>query len=210
MGSDLIAFIIWFTDRGFRGANLSFFFPVWVSNSTVYWIAEGGPMGIKQVLKRFDAFPRAEDHLLQKTQSGALGNCSALRLIRRLCSQLRCLAAFEVIFGWNSVNVCREQPFFALSWCWSSRFLPALSVLDQGESVFLCPDMYVASAFAVSIVGLAIMATLFLHELRYYLTTYTVHQVPLNCRIQTEECFYICLKSKSVKQCCLGSCSCFN
>jgi hypothetical protein len=31
-------------------------------------------MGMKQVIKNLDAFPRAEDHLLQKTQSGALGN----------------------------------------------------------------------------------------------------------------------------------------
>ncbi|KAK4782750.1 hypothetical protein SAY86_007124 [Trapa natans] len=61
-------------------------------------------MGIKQALKSLDAFPRAEDHLLQKTQSGAL----------------------------------------------------------------------------VSIVGLAIMATLFLHELKYYLTTYTVHQMSVD------------------------------
>lgn len=31
-------------------------------------------MGVKlQALKHLDAFPRAEDHLLQKTQSGAVG-----------------------------------------------------------------------------------------------------------------------------------------
>lgn len=30
-------------------------------------------MGVKQVLKALDAFPRAEDHLLQKTKSGAFG-----------------------------------------------------------------------------------------------------------------------------------------
>lgn len=30
---------------------------------------------------------------------------------------------------------------------------------------------------AVSIIGLIIMVTLFLHELGYYVTTYTVHQV---------------------------------
>lgn len=30
-------------------------------------------MGLKQVLKALDAFPRAEDHLLQKTKSGAFG-----------------------------------------------------------------------------------------------------------------------------------------
>ncbi|KAK4775892.1 hypothetical protein SAY87_023853 [Trapa incisa] len=58
-------------------------------------------MGYTQALKSMDAFPRTEDHLLQKTQSGAF----------------------------------------------------------------------------VSIVGLSIMATLFLHELRYYLTTETVHQM---------------------------------
>ncbi|KAL6009910.1 hypothetical protein ACLOJK_000341 [Asimina triloba] len=62
-------------------------------------------MGLKlQALRNLDAFPRAEEHLLQKTQSGAV----------------------------------------------------------------------------VSIIGLVIMATLFLHELQYYLTTYTVHQLRLN------------------------------
>lgn len=30
-------------------------------------------MGVKQFVKNLDAFPRAEEHLLQKTQSGALG-----------------------------------------------------------------------------------------------------------------------------------------
>ncbi|KAJ4977332.1 hypothetical protein NE237_002438 [Protea cynaroides] len=63
-------------------------------------------MRVKQVLKAIDAFPRAEDHLLQKTQSGAV----------------------------------------------------------------------------VSIVGLIIMATLFLHELKYYLTTYTVHQMSVDMK----------------------------
>ncbi|XP_042520723.1 endoplasmic reticulum-Golgi intermediate compartment protein 3-like [Macadamia integrifolia] len=63
-------------------------------------------MGVKQVLKSIDAFPRAEEHLLQKTQSGAV----------------------------------------------------------------------------VSIVGLIIMATLFLHELKYYLTTYTVHQMSVDLK----------------------------
>ncbi|KAI0501356.1 hypothetical protein KFK09_016301 [Dendrobium nobile] len=62
-------------------------------------------MGIKlQALRNFDAFPRAEDHLLQKTFSGAV----------------------------------------------------------------------------VSIIGLSIMATLFVHELKYYLTTYTVHQMSVD------------------------------
>ncbi|KAK6925618.1 Endoplasmic reticulum vesicle transporter, C-terminal, partial [Dillenia turbinata] len=63
-------------------------------------------MGLKQALKGIDAFPRAEEHLLQKTQSGAL----------------------------------------------------------------------------VSIIGLIIMATLFVHELRYYLTTYTVHQMSVDLK----------------------------
>ncbi|XWS30095.1 hypothetical protein CRYUN_Cryun24cG0088600 [Craigia yunnanensis] len=63
-------------------------------------------MGMKQAIKSLDAFPRTEDHLLQKTQSGAL----------------------------------------------------------------------------VSIVGLAIMATLFFHELTYYLTTYTVHQMSVDLK----------------------------
>ncbi|KAG8646412.1 endoplasmic reticulum-Golgi intermediate compartment protein 3 [Manihot esculenta] len=63
-------------------------------------------MGVKQAIKSLDAFPRAEEHLLQKTQSGAL----------------------------------------------------------------------------VSIIGLVIMATLFLHELTYYLTTYTVHQMSVDLK----------------------------
>ncbi|CAN6574033.1 unnamed protein product [Malus baccata var. baccata] len=63
-------------------------------------------MRVRQALKSLDAFPRAEEHLLQKTQSGAL----------------------------------------------------------------------------VSVVGLLIMATLFVHELRYYLTTYTVHQMAVDLK----------------------------
>ncbi|XP_024032147.1 endoplasmic reticulum-Golgi intermediate compartment protein 3 isoform X2 [Morus notabilis] len=63
-------------------------------------------MGVRQALKSLDAFPRAEEHLLQKTRSGAL----------------------------------------------------------------------------VSIVGLVIMAMLFMHELRYYLTTYTVHQMSVDLK----------------------------
>ncbi|CAN0927703.1 Endoplasmic reticulum-Golgi intermediate compartment protein 3 [Linum grandiflorum] len=61
-------------------------------------------MGVKQAIKSLDAFPRAEEHLLQKTRSGAL----------------------------------------------------------------------------VSVVGLVIMATLFVHELGYYLHTYTVHQMSVD------------------------------
>lgn len=30
-------------------------------------------MGVKQAIKSLDAFPRAEEHLLMKTQSGAFG-----------------------------------------------------------------------------------------------------------------------------------------
>ncbi|XP_004502082.1 uncharacterized protein [Cicer arietinum] len=63
-------------------------------------------MGMKQLIKNLDAFPRAEDHLLHKTQSGAL----------------------------------------------------------------------------VSVIGLIIMATLFLHELGYYLTTYTVHEMSVDLK----------------------------
>ncbi|KAK6937145.1 Endoplasmic reticulum vesicle transporter, C-terminal [Dillenia turbinata] len=63
-------------------------------------------MGLKQALKSIDAFPRAEEHLLQKTKSGAL----------------------------------------------------------------------------VSIIGLIIIATLFVHELSYYLTTYTVHQMSVDLK----------------------------
>ncbi|KAK1404805.1 Endoplasmic reticulum vesicle transporter [Heracleum sosnowskyi] len=63
-------------------------------------------MGVKQALRSLDAFPRAEDHLMQKTQSGAF----------------------------------------------------------------------------VSVLGLVIMTTLFVHELRYYLTTYTVHQMSVDLK----------------------------
>ncbi|XP_010532527.1 PREDICTED: endoplasmic reticulum-Golgi intermediate compartment protein 3 [Tarenaya hassleriana] len=63
-------------------------------------------MGVKQALRSLDAFPRAEDHLLQKTQSGAI----------------------------------------------------------------------------VSIIGLVIMATLFLHELSYYLNTITVHKLSVDVK----------------------------
>lgn len=63
-------------------------------------------MGVKQAITRINMFPRAEEHLLQKTQSGAV----------------------------------------------------------------------------VSIIGLVIMATLFLHELRYYVTTYTVHQMAVDLK----------------------------
>ncbi|KAG7032717.1 Endoplasmic reticulum-Golgi intermediate compartment protein 3 [Cucurbita argyrosperma subsp. argyrosperma] len=63
-------------------------------------------MGLKQTIKSLDAFPRAEEHLLQKTQTGAL----------------------------------------------------------------------------VSVIGLVIMATLFFHELRYYLATYTVHQMSVDLK----------------------------
>ncbi|CAH9100885.1 unnamed protein product [Cuscuta epithymum] len=63
-------------------------------------------MGVKQAIRAIDAFPRAEEHLLQQTKSGAL----------------------------------------------------------------------------VSIVGLVIMATLFLHELKYYLSTNTVHQMAVDLK----------------------------
>ncbi|XP_050219276.1 uncharacterized protein LOC126669769 [Mercurialis annua] len=63
-------------------------------------------MGVKQAIKSLDAFPRAEEHLLQKTQSGAF----------------------------------------------------------------------------VSVIGLVIMATLFLHELTYYLSTYTLHQMSVDLK----------------------------
>uniref|UniRef100_A0A7N0R8Y5 Endoplasmic reticulum-Golgi intermediate compartment protein 3 n=1 Tax=Kalanchoe fedtschenkoi TaxID=63787 RepID=A0A7N0R8Y5_KALFE len=63
-------------------------------------------MGVKQAIKSLDAFPRPEEHLLQKTRSGAV----------------------------------------------------------------------------VSIIGLLIMATLFLHELQYYFTTYTVHQMSVDLK----------------------------
>ncbi|KAL9143951.1 hypothetical protein ABFS82_14G267700 [Erythranthe guttata] len=61
---------------------------------------------LKQALKSLDAFPRAEEHLMLKTKSGAL----------------------------------------------------------------------------VSIIGLVIMATLFLHELTYYISTYTVHQMSVDLK----------------------------
>ncbi|KAJ6304395.1 hypothetical protein OIU77_018122 [Salix suchowensis] len=63
-------------------------------------------MRVKQAIQSLDAFPRAEEHLLLKTQSGAF----------------------------------------------------------------------------VSVIGLVIMATLFYHELAYYLTTYTVHQMSVDLK----------------------------
>ncbi|KVH95819.1 hypothetical protein Ccrd_002105 [Cynara cardunculus var. scolymus] len=72
-------------------------------------------MGVKQVIKNLDAFPRAEEHLLQKTQSGAVVS------------------------------------------------LPS----------FVC---------LVSIAGLLIMATLFVHELTYYISTYTVHEMAVDLK----------------------------
>lgn len=63
-------------------------------------------MGLKQVLKNIDAFPRAEEHLTQKTPSGAI----------------------------------------------------------------------------VSVIGLIIMATLFIHELKFFLTTKTVHEMSVDVK----------------------------
>ena len=40
-------------------------------------------MGLKQAIKKLDAFPRAEEHLLQKTQSGAIGISSLWITIMR-------------------------------------------------------------------------------------------------------------------------------
>ncbi|KAG6519853.1 hypothetical protein ZIOFF_016881 [Zingiber officinale] len=71
-----------------------------------YFFARRSKMGRFQSLRNFDAFPRAEEHLLQKTHSGAI----------------------------------------------------------------------------VSIIGIAVMVTLFVHELQYYLTTYTVHQMSVDVK----------------------------
>nr|DAD48497.1 TPA_asm: hypothetical protein HUJ06_018434 [Nelumbo nucifera] len=44
-------------------------------------------------------------------------------------------------------------------------------------------DLYVfGQRKKVSVIGLVIMATLFLHELKYYLTTYTVHQMSVDLK----------------------------
>jgi hypothetical protein len=43
-----------------------------------------------------------------------------------------------------------------------------------GDVWLICATM---DMFAVTIFGLIIMVTLFAHELKFYLTTYTVHQV---------------------------------
>lgn len=48
-------------------------------------------MGVKQALRSIDAFPRAEDHLLQKTQSGAVGNGFSRRSSRYLRIPYVCL-----------------------------------------------------------------------------------------------------------------------
>lgn len=90
-------------------------------------------MGVKQAIKNLDAFPRPEEHLLQKTRSGAIGT--------------RLFVAFRLFISlYVHLNLTKlvTLPLFC---------------------------------FTVSIIGLLIMATLFLHELQYYLTTYTVHQV---------------------------------
>ncbi|KAK3024037.1 hypothetical protein RJ639_044139 [Escallonia herrerae] len=49
-------------------------------------------------------------------------------------------------------------------------------IFDLGGEIFSC-------LYPVSIIGLVIMAVLFLHELRYYLTTYTVHQTARVCEV---------------------------
>jgi hypothetical protein len=71
-------------------------------------------MGVKQALKSLDAFPRAEEHLLQKTQSGAFGNI--LFLFRSLCAF--CSVVIIIVFGIENLFV-----FFCLCsiCCWSTH-----------------------------------------------------------------------------------------
>lgn len=52
-------------------------------------------MGVKQFIKSLHAFPRAEEHLLQKTQTGAVGNM--LLFIPLLYFELK-LCKFEASF----------------------------------------------------------------------------------------------------------------
>ncbi|KAF8408768.1 hypothetical protein HHK36_004837 [Tetracentron sinense] len=92
-------------DPRYKMTLIEYYFPK-LYGSACYSVGDKVKMGMKQALKSLDAFPRAEEHLLQKTQSGAV----------------------------------------------------------------------------VSIIGLVIMGTLFMHELKYYLTTYTVHQMSVDLK----------------------------
>ena len=86
-------------------------------------------MGRIPSLKNFNALPHAEDHLLKKTYSGAIG-----------------------------------------TW-----MVDLLELSLMGTCVFDLP--FVLACLTVTIIGLIIMVTLFAHELTFYLTTYTMHQV---------------------------------
>ncbi|KAJ9549273.1 hypothetical protein OSB04_021816 [Centaurea solstitialis] len=101
-------------------------------------------MGVRQVIKNLDAFPRAEEHLLQKTQSGAVGKC--LLIVDSLMFIRVCVC----VFTW----------------------------MDTMYSLSLSPSF----VCLVSIAGLLIMATLFVHELTYYISTYTVHEMAVDLK----------------------------
>lgn len=86
-------------------------------------------MGVKQAIKSLDAFPRAEEHLLQKTQSGALGKLIKLSLIIR--------------FIWfQFIRWLYWSPFFLSKFCslhnWSCH--NGLTILAWAQ--ILCYNIY--------------------------------------------------------------------
>lgn len=94
----------------------------------------GSKMARIPSLKSLNAFPHAEEHLLKKTYSGAIGTDCGDPILLWL------LQVDAAVYG--------------------------LGVLSLTCDIL-----------AVTILGLIIMFTLFVHELQFYLTTYTVHQV---------------------------------
>lgn len=63
-------------------------------------------MGVKQVIKNLDAFPRAEDHLLQRTQSGALGILCCLPFISSILCPIFTIAFADLRFCGFYVYYC--------------------------------------------------------------------------------------------------------
>jgi hypothetical protein len=94
--------------------------------------------------------------------------------------------------GWRGYRLWRASMRFHMrrSTCWR-RLTLALLVWSMGTLLFCncCKwllkymvsrfvfNLHIIDILAVTILGLLIMITLFVHELQFYLTTYTVHQV---------------------------------
>lgn len=55
-------------------------------------------MGLKQTIKSLDAFPRAEEHLLQKTQTGAFGNMRGHGFSLCIFSSTMCYLTFMLLY----------------------------------------------------------------------------------------------------------------